>query len=114
MLRPSSPSPPLLADTIADVWRSVLKIDHIEFDDNFFDRGGNSLLLMAAHSRLQEVLQTKIPITDLFEFATIRALADHLAKDRPARLDLNDTVERSQKQRAVFARQRKRWTERGP
>jgi acyl carrier protein len=108
-VRPQIPSLPL-ADVIADVWRSVLRIDHVGLDDNFFDRGGNSLSLMAAHSRLQELLQIKIPITDLFEFATIRALADHLGKNRPARWDLTDTLERSQRQRAVFARQRERWS----
>jgi len=97
-----------LAPLIADVWRSVLRIDHVGLDDNFFDNGGNSLLLMAAHARLQELLQIEIPITDLFEFATVRALADHLGNKRPGRWDLNDTVERSQRQRAAFARQRDR------
>ena len=113
MLRPITSTPIPLADAIADVWRSVLRVSQIGLDDNFFDRGGNSLLLMAAHARLQEVLQIEIPITDLFEFATIRALADHLGKTGPARGDFNDTVERSQRQRAVFARQRDRWRKRG-
>jgi amino acid adenylation domain-containing protein len=66
--------------TLASLWRETLQLDHVGADDNFFDLGGNSLLLTAVHVRLQDALKREIPITDLFEFPTIRRLASHLAR----------------------------------
>ncbi|HSS52101.1 MAG TPA: amino acid adenylation domain-containing protein, partial [Thermoanaerobaculia bacterium] len=42
--------------SIAEIWREVLGVEQVGVDDNFFDRGGHSLLLICVHSRLQELL----------------------------------------------------------
>jgi acyl carrier protein len=60
------------------VWRSVLDLDAIDCDENFFDLGGNSLLLMEAHAVLQRRLAIALPITALFEYPTVRSLARSL------------------------------------
>ena len=64
--------------TIARVWQQVLGIDQIGRDDNFFDLGGHSLLLVQAHAALAETLGRRLPVTDLFQFPSISALAEHL------------------------------------
>jgi amino acid adenylation domain-containing protein len=64
---------------IADVWRRLLGIDEIGRDDNFFDLGGHSLLLIQAHEALNEKLGRTLPLTDLFQFPTIGSLAEHVA-----------------------------------
>jgi amino acid adenylation domain-containing protein len=67
-----------LERTIAEVWREVLRIDRFGAEDNFFDLGGNSLLLAKARSRLSETLDRDVPAVTLFTFPTVRALAAHL------------------------------------
>jgi len=62
--------------TIGNVWRDVLRLDVVpDPDENFFDAGGDSLLLLSVHSRLKDELRVPISVIDLFEHVTIRRLA---------------------------------------
>jgi len=63
---------------IADIWKEVLKLQQVGIDDNFFDLGGHSLLLMIVLGKLQETRSETIEIVELFEHPTIRSLANHL------------------------------------
>jgi len=63
---------------IAAVWQEVLGSANIGLDGNFFDLGGNSLLLLRVHNRLQQALGTAIPLVDMFRWPTVRALAQHI------------------------------------
>ncbi|MEO3752518.1 non-ribosomal peptide synthase/polyketide synthase [Streptomyces sp. B6B3] len=60
---------------VASVWTEVLSVDEVGAEDNFFDVGGNSLLLAALQSRLEAALGRRLPIFRLFEFPTVRGLA---------------------------------------
>jgi amino acid adenylation domain-containing protein len=71
-----------LEQAIAGIWREVLGVEQVGVEDNFFDRGGHSLLLVRVHARLQKLLDREIPVVDLFNHPTIGALARHLG-DRP-------------------------------
>lgn len=62
---------------ISDVWREVLRMDRVGADDNFFDLGGNSVLLVKARSRLAELFAREVPTVTLFTYPTVRALAAH-------------------------------------
>jgi amino acid adenylation domain-containing protein len=97
-----------LEQMLVDLWKSVLRIEHVSLDDNFFDVGGDSLLLVAVHSNLQKHLKTEIQVTDLFEFTTVRTLAQHLGKNQPADPSFSEIQVQAQKQREAFARQRDR------
>jgi acyl carrier protein len=63
---------------VAAIWREVLGTDAVGPHDNFFDRGGNSLLLIRLAARLQAELGSTFTAVDLFRFPTVRALAAHL------------------------------------
>jgi amino acid adenylation domain-containing protein len=69
---------------IAAVWSSVLGVDAVGVHDNFFDLGGNSLLLASLHDRLREELSPDLPIQRLFEHPTVHTLARALAGGGPA------------------------------
>jgi acyl carrier protein len=97
-----------LEQTIIVVWREFLGVGRIGSHDNFFDLGGDSLLLVRVHTRLQEALRIKLSITDLFEFSTVRSLAHHLSDQVSPGSFSSDVQQRAQQQRAAFARQRKR------
>lgn len=45
---------------IAEIWRNLLAVDRVSVDDNFFDLGGHSLLLMRAIAQLDKRLGLRI------------------------------------------------------
>jgi acyl carrier protein len=82
---------------IAKVWQEAFGIDTIGLRDNFFDLGGHSLMLVAVHQQLQEVLHTTFPVTRMFQYSTVSALADYLSKgqgDMPAYDKVRDRARR--------------------
>ncbi|HEX4606147.1 MAG TPA: amino acid adenylation domain-containing protein, partial [Candidatus Angelobacter sp.] len=67
-----------MEQSIAKVWKDVLGRDDIGVQENFFDRGGHSLLLVQVHSKLQKLLTSPLPMVKLFEHPTIASLAAYL------------------------------------
>jgi len=64
---------------IAALWQGLLGRPTIGVDDNFFDLGGHSLLVVRAHRQLAQAVDVPVALTDLFRFPTVRSLAAHLA-----------------------------------
>jgi hypothetical protein len=75
----SAPPSSALEAQIAEVWREALGKEEVGVDDNFFDQGGHSLLVVRVHRRLKETLATPPALTDLYRFPTIRSLGHHLS-----------------------------------
>jgi amino acid adenylation domain-containing protein len=74
-----------LEKIIADVWREVLGLSRVGVYDNFFELGGHSLLATQVTSRLQKLLQLKIPLSVVFEAPTISQLAGRIFPQYVAR-----------------------------
>ena len=66
---------------IARVWQEVLGVTEVGVDDNFFDLGGRSLLLVRVQARLRARLNREISMLELFRRPTIHSLAVHLARE---------------------------------
>lgn len=96
-----------LEDRVKTLWRRALQVSQIGLDDNFFDLGADSLTIVSVHSQLQKMLQREIPVTDLFEFTTVRTLTDHLAEEKKGP-SFSEMQLQAQRQREAFARQRER------
>lgn len=79
LLSPEPPSPrdewSALERSIADIWRDVLKRDEIGRNDDFFKIGGDSLAMIRVYNKLREIVDTNVPIIDLFKNSTPAALA---------------------------------------
>jgi medium-chain acyl-[acyl-carrier-protein] hydrolase len=60
---------------ISGVWSELLRRPDVGLDDNFFDIGGNSLLMVQAYSKLREATNVTLSVLDLFRYPTIRLLA---------------------------------------
>lgn len=99
-----------MEDLVASIWRVVLDAKAVSLDDNFLDVGGTSLLLIAVRTGIQEQLDRQIPVTWMFEYTTIRALAKRLSdpiESTPTAEKTPQLVQnRIQKQRMAFARVR--------
>jgi amino acid adenylation domain-containing protein len=78
-----------LEQTIASIWQQVFNIDRVSIHTNFFDLGGNSLLVTKVHSKLRAALNSDIQVIELFKHSTIHSLAKYLSEtgDAPVLLD---------------------------
>lgn len=61
--------------TIASVWQTLLGIESVGAEDNFFDLGGHSLLAIQVISRLREAFQVELSVQTLFDAPTVAQLA---------------------------------------
>lgn len=62
----------------------LLGISHLGVEDNFFLLGANSLFAVRLHSRLMSVqsgLECTLSVSDIFEYPTVRTLANHMMDD---------------------------------
>jgi amino acid adenylation domain-containing protein len=94
-----------LERTIAEIWQEVLGLPKVGIDDNFFDLGGHSLLLVRVHRRLVHELKRSLPVMDLFQYPTIGALAQHLAQDQPENISAERLQAKARQQRLAVAQQ---------
>ena len=93
-------------EVISSVWKKVLAVEHVGPTDNFFDLGGDSILLVEVHAELQQTLNRRFSVTDLFQFPSIRALSDYL-DGQASQVASSEIAERIRKQRNAMAKQRK-------
>jgi non-ribosomal peptide synthetase component F len=68
-----------LETQLATIWAEVLGLTRVGLDDNFFDSGGHSLLVVKLHRRLAGELGDAVRLTDLYRYPSVRALAAHLS-----------------------------------
>lgn len=94
-----------MEEIISSVWKKVLGVEHLGPADNFFDLGGDSLLLVEVHAELQQTLNRKFSVTDLFQFPSIRALSNYL-DGQASQVASSEIAERIRKQRNAMAKQR--------
>ncbi|MEO6191435.1 MAG: amino acid adenylation domain-containing protein, partial [Thermoanaerobaculia bacterium] len=77
----SGPAPGFVAprtaveEVLAEIWAELLGIAHIGVHDNFFERGGHSLLAVLLMARIEKRLGTTLPLAALFSAPTLEALA---------------------------------------
>ena len=91
-----------IEETIAGIWRQILRVEKVGVHDNFFDLGGNSLLLTETHATLCLALKVDLPIVRFFEHPTIAALTEFLASGK--KTFPPNVHERASRQREAFAR----------
>jgi acyl carrier protein len=65
---------------VAQMIGNLLKLDHIEAEDNFFLLGGHSMLGAQLIARINQDFQAQITLRDLFAAPTVRALAREIER----------------------------------
>jgi amino acid adenylation domain-containing protein len=84
-LSPTMPGPAAaprtaLEQAIAAAVRAVMNVERVGVNDNFFDLGGSSLLLVRLAARLEEQLGRPVQPLDLFRAPSVAALARFLSE----------------------------------
>jgi pyochelin synthetase len=90
---------------ISSVWKKMLGVEHLGPTENFFDLGGDSILVVEVHAELQQILNRKFSVTDLFQYPSIRALSNYL-DGQGSQVASSEIAERTRKQRNAMAKQR--------
>jgi amino acid adenylation domain-containing protein len=93
-----------LEQTIAAVWKELLKSDCVGVHSNFFDLGGHSILLAQAHAKLSEITQREIPMIAMFQFPTISSLAGYLSQEHTAPALLQQSRDRAERRKQLLNR----------
>lgn len=96
---------------IATILRTVLRISKIGVQDNFFDLGGNSLLLVKVQEKLVEVLNREIPVLTLFQYPTIGALTrylEHSLTEQREKAIFQESYDRASREKEVRQQRQKR------
>ena len=93
---------------VAGIWQRLLGGADLGLDDNFFEVGGNSLLLMIAEGDIRATLWPGLLVTDLFRYPTIRSISAHITstkKSDPSWLD--QTQQRVKNQKMALEKKRR-------
>lgn len=78
---------------IADIWSEELERPVINISDNFFDIGGNSLYVAIVATAMQEKLDVKVYMRDIYQYPVLQHLSDLLiarAKEEREALPVED------------------------
>jgi len=91
-----------LEQKIFTIWRDILHLSVNGINENFFDSGGNSLLILQYRNILQSELLLDISIPTLFQYTTIKTLADHLSQQSVNLKIINSKQDRIAKQKSAL------------
>jgi acyl transferase domain-containing protein/aryl carrier-like protein len=95
-----------LEGRLARIWQELLGIQEVGVEDNFFDLGGDSLLLLRVQAGILRVTGTELSSAEMFQYPTIAALARRLGHPAAETSSLSAAQNRARLQRAALAPRR--------
>jgi acyl carrier protein len=103
--------------TVASIWQEMLHLEKVGIHDNFFELGGHSLLIIQLHSKLREVFDKTLSVSDLFQYPTVSSLARYIGQEESELSAVAQSGNRAEMRRELMkqqisARQRQQTTRR--
>jgi amino acid adenylation domain-containing protein len=92
--------------SIALIWQQILRVERVGRDDNFFDLGGHSLLMVQVHSAIRKSFPTDVSMIDMFRYPTVGRLAEYLGHGAGAETPFREVAARVAIRRESINRQR--------
>jgi len=80
-----------LERSLVKIWQQLLRVETVGVEDNFFDLGGHSLLLVRMVQEIQNTLGVEVALMEMFEHPTVSSLAKHLSSKR--QIEITPTAE---------------------
>ena len=78
---------------LCSIWQEVLNLEKVGVSDDFFRIGGNSIMVIKLHHKMNSELETPIEIADIFKLRTIIDMVDFLKRESVELLDKNEMWE---------------------
>ena len=97
-----------IEEQLQTIWRDMLHVDVVGMEDNLFDLGGHSILVVQMVRRMQAEMNIKISIADMFRFPTIRSLSSHLNAETPVDELVLSGTDRAQTRKEAMQKRRRR------
>ncbi|HKM55715.1 MAG TPA: condensation domain-containing protein, partial [Isosphaeraceae bacterium] len=63
-----------IEQALAEIWTDLLRVEPVGAHDNFFERGGHSLLAVQLLARIRQMFKVDTPLKDFLEDATVSRL----------------------------------------
>ncbi|MDM8560647.1 non-ribosomal peptide synthase/polyketide synthase [Candidatus Parabeggiatoa sp. HSG14] len=99
-----------LERVLATVWQEMLGVEKVGIQDNVFDLGAHSVLIIEVRKKLKEILNKDIPVVQLFKYPTIGALAEYFSQTQNTEETKTTTVQliqnRAEKRQAAQKRRK--------
>ena len=92
--------------TITRVWQEVLGLERVGVNDNFFDAGGHSLLMVQVHNKLTDLFEKQISIVEMFAKPTISALAEYFSETNGHKPTFDSVMDRAARRRQAVSTRR--------
>ncbi len=78
-----------IEETLVKIWADLLSVpsEKLSINSNFFELGGNSLLIIKAVQKIKETTQFDIKVLDFFRYTSIKELTNFIQKKNDSQLD---------------------------
>ncbi len=90
---PYAPPEGEIEETLAAIWRELLRVQQVGRHDNFFELGGHSLLAVQLVSRIRARFTLELPVREVFAAPELALLAERIADRQLAEFDSQDLLE---------------------
>jgi amino acid adenylation domain-containing protein len=95
-----------LEQSISKIWQDLLQIEKVGLDDNFFDLGGHSLLIIRMRNEMHRLNNLDLSVVELFTYTTVRSLAEYITKRKEQTTLSGQFEQRALLQKAFLDRRR--------
>ncbi len=88
-----------ITEKVANIWMQLLETQEVDYDENFFDAGGYSLLLYKLSKMIEKELNCKITFVELMTYTTINSFSNYIIQkmnkntkdcEKPVKLELKE------------------------
>lgn len=94
---------------ISKLWQDILEISSVGVDGNFFDLGGNSLLVPRLQAQMNKLFSIKVEMVNIFKYSTVREQAQMvLARQSETMIPPQQKLDTVPKTATVATRQNQR------
>ncbi|WP_186646711.1 non-ribosomal peptide synthetase [Fluviispira vulneris] len=91
---------------IAQIWQEALGVKEISIEENFFDLGAHSLMILSVHKKIEDLIKNKLDVITLFNYPTVKSLSQYLnSQFKKSNID-EYMINSAQKQRQAIQNQR--------
>ncbi|HET8796683.1 MAG TPA: amino acid adenylation domain-containing protein, partial [Thermoanaerobaculia bacterium] len=95
-----------IEETLAALWKELLRVERVGRTDNFFELGGHSLLAVQLISHIRAALHVELPLRELFATSSLSALAEAVRDAGASTLGRIEIADRSKPLPLSLAQQR--------